>query len=417
MTSSQEYYYGRPNRDGLPQLWTRGFVSFVVLNVFIFLGFDVLLPTLTLFLEDHGHSRDAIGRIFSFFMIAAIAMRALAPKLAAKFRPFSLVRLGLLAAALSTAGYFWAHSAPAASLARFGHGLGFGIASTLLTAMASQIIPVSKMAQGMGFLGLGTILTLALGPSLGVWLKDNLGYLPMFLAVCAFYGCALLWTFKMPDLALSEKQAGDPVPTDTPSSSARPPAFTLLSRMVWAQSLMMMLTGVSISSAAIYLALYFKELGLPWSGLFFGLSTIGIVVSRLFAGRIHDRWGHRLVILPALVCQLLAVTLLIRIQGPAALTASAVLWGLANGAIFPSVQALTFLSAPKDRRTEAASSLFNAFDLGMGAGSIVFGLLAEAAQSYRAVYWGAAVNCLLFMAFYVFHYGVFRSGAKAAKQA
>ena len=188
--------------DGVAKLWTRGFLAFVFLNVFIFLGFDVLLPTLTLYLEGHGHSRAAIGRIFSFFMIAAIIMRMVSPRLVLAFRPFFLVRAGLFIGGLAIVGYYFAHSAPAASLARFVHGLGFGVASTVLTALASQTVPAPKMAQGMGFLGLGTILTLAVGPSLGIWLKDQLGYLPMFLCVFGIYLGALLWTMRMPDLEI-----------------------------------------------------------------------------------------------------------------------------------------------------------------------------------------------------------------------
>ncbi|MDR1545577.1 MAG: MFS transporter [Deltaproteobacteria bacterium] len=390
-----DFYRGQPDRHGVPKLLTRGFAAFALLNVFIFLGFDVLLPTLTLWLESHGHSRDAIGRIFSFFMLAAIVMRMVAPRLAARFRPFTLMRLGLAVSALSSAGYFLARSAPAASLARFGHGLGFGLTSTILTALAAQIIPPSKMGQGMGLLGLGAILTLSLGPSLGLWLKDTLGFLPLFLTVSGIYLGGLLWTLTMPDLTL----AGQPA-----AGQPKPPRLTLLSRLVWAPSLMMALTGVSISAVTVYLALFFNELQKPWSGLFFGLSAIGVVISRLFAGRLHDRCGHQLVIPPALACMLGTMILLINLAGPATLTAAAVLWGLSVGAAFPSVQAVTFTSAPPDRRAEASSSLFNAFDLGLGGGSIVFGLLSELFQTYRAAFYGASANCLLFLGFYAFHY-------------
>jgi MFS family permease len=391
----EDYYY--KTKDGVPQLWTQGFVAFVCLNIFIFLGFDVLLPTLTLYLESHGHSRDAIGRIFSFFMVSAIFMRMLAPRLVLKVKPFTLVRLGLFVCGLAVVGYYFAHSAGAASVARFFHGLGFGITSTVLTALAAQTIPGTKMAQGMGFLGLGTILTLALGPSFGIWLKDSLGYLAMFLAVGGIYLCGLLWSLKMPELA-----------TEPPPAGKSRPKLVLISRKALIPSIMLFMTGISISSVAIFLALYFNERGLPYSGLFFGLSTIGIVLSRLFAGRIHDRHGHRLVITPALICMLFSILLITRIDGPVLLFVSAVLWGLSTGALFPSIQALTFISVPLDCRTEAASSIFNAFDLGIGTGSVFFGLFAESLQTYKAAFWGNTINLFLFLGFYLVYFFILR---------
>lgn len=393
MTSknAERYYFDAVN--GVPRLWTRGFVAFIFLNIFVFLGFDVLLPTLTLYLEGHGHSRDVIGRIFSFFMIAAIIMRMIAPRLVLIVKPFTLVRLGLLISGLAVVGYYFAHSAPAASVARFFHGLGFGIASTVLTAMAAQTIPAPKMAQGMGFLGLGTILTLAAGPSAGIWLMRELGFLPMFLCVFGVYLAGLFWTLKMPDLAIS----GPPV--DRPK-----PKLILLSRLAVAPSLIMFLMGVSISSVAIYMALFFNERGLPYSGWFFGLSTIGIIISRLFAGRLHDRRGHRWVITPAIISMLGAILLIPKISSMTSLLPAAVLWGLSTGSLFPSVQALAFASVPMHRRTEVASSIFNAFDLGMGAGSVLFGWLSQKLSTYQAAFTGNAVNIVILISFYVAWY-------------
>jgi MFS family permease len=395
--NSGSYYF--QTVDGVPKLWTRGFVAFVFLNIFIFLGFDILLPTLTLFLESHGHTRDAIGRIFSLFMVAAILMRMVAPRLVLAVKPFRLVRLGLLVSGLSVVGYYFAHSAPAAGLARFGHGLGFGIASTVLTSLAAQTIPSSRMAQGMGFLGLGIILTLAVGPSTGIWIMRELGFLPLFLLVFGVYLAGLVWTLRMPDLAIPAPPAGRP----------RPP-LVLLSRLAMAPSLVMFMMGVSISSVAIYLALYFNERHLPYTGWFFGLSTIGIITSRLFSGRVHDRHGHRWVITPALFLMLGAVLIIPSIESLPGVLPAAVMWGLATGSLFPSVQALAFSTAPPHRRTEVAASIFNSFDLGMGAGSVVFGFLSQRQASYQAAFTGNTVNLVLLLIFYLGWYFLARPG-------
>ncbi|MDR1486851.1 MAG: MFS transporter, partial [Deltaproteobacteria bacterium] len=80
------------------------------------------------------------------------------------------------------------------------------------------------------------------------------------------------------------------------------------------------------------------------------------------------------------------------------------LWGISSGSLFPSIQALTFTSVAPEYRTEAASSIFNAFDLGIGAGSIAFGLLAEHFETYKAAFWGNGFSLAIFITFYVIYF-------------
>jgi MFS family permease len=375
-----------------PSLWTRPFKVLAVLNIFIFLGFDTLLPTLTIYLESHGHSRDAIGRIFSVFVVSAIAARTLAPRLAETFRPLHLIRTGLLICALAVAGYYFALTAFSASLARLFHGLGFGITSTMVTAAAAQIIPVSRMAQGIGFLGLGVILTLAVGPSIGIWLQTRLGNLVLFLTVASFYVLGFIWTFRLPDIRLPASPGG---------RKSKP---VIISWPALIPSVLMFLTGLGVSSTAVYMALWCKERGLPYSGQFFGFSVIGIILSRIFSGALQDRFGHRVVIAPAIALMLTAILIITQFKSLAMVITASIIWGTSTGTIFPCLQALAFTSVRPDQRTAAASSIFNCLDVGFGAGSIIFGFLAEMAASYQAAYWGAAVNTLFFLGFYLVYY-------------
>ncbi|MDR1677695.1 MAG: MFS transporter [Deltaproteobacteria bacterium] len=393
MTKKQESDYYFSEDDSGQKLWTSGFIAFIFLNVFIFLGFDILLPTLTVYLEDQGHSRDTIGRIFSFFTVAAIIMRMLAPRLVLMFKPFALVRLGLIIAGLASFSYYFAHSTANASVARFFHGMGFGITSTVLTAMAAQTVPGNKMAQGMGFLGLGTILTLAVGPSIGIWLRDSFGYLVLFLCVAGFYICAFFWTLRMPDLALPGP------PPDSPK-----PKLVFLSRLAFAPSVMMFLTGISISCMTIYLALYFKEIHSNRTGLFFALATIGILISRIFAGHVQDRFGHRTVICPAIAFMTTAIIMVPQVKSLWLMVIAAICWGLSTGTIFPSVQALAFSSVKPHQRTSTASSLFNAFDVGIGIGSIALGYISEFFKTYRVAFTATMINCFVYLIFYIIYY-------------
>ncbi|MDR1044657.1 MAG: MFS transporter [Candidatus Adiutrix sp.] len=387
----KDFYRGGAEKAGT--LWTLPFLSFVMLNVFVFMGFDLLLPTLSVYLELHGNSEAEIGRIFGTFTISAILMRMLASRLALLVNAQRLVRLGLLACALAGLWYYWAHSLPTGMAARFIHGAGFGLASTLITALASQIIPPARMGEGLGYLGLGTTLALALGPFFGIWLVDEFGYLVMFVVVAAFYASGIVVVACLPKIRLASAAPGAPKPR-----------LVLLSRKVLAPSLLMFLMGVIMSAVTIFLALFCKEKNLPYAGHFFVLSTIGIFISRFSAGRIHDRFGHCYIILPAGLLILGCMLFLAEATSRDTIFLVSVVYGLATGAVFPSLQALTLSLVPLSGRTEAAASFFNAFDLGIGAGSLIFGHLASRCGTYASVYLGAAGVAALFLLFHLSYY-------------
>lgn len=385
-------------------LWTLPFLSFVLLNLFIFMGFDILLPTLSLYLESHGHSEIEIGRIFAAFTVSAVITRLLASRMASRLDALWLVRIGLLGCALAGIWYFWAHTFVTGLAARFLHGAGFGLASTLITALASQIIPPARMGEGMGYLGLGTTLALALGPFLGIWLMNEFGYLVMFIAVSSFYLAAIIMVSCLPKIKLS---SSDP--------TLPRPKLTLVSRKALAPSFLTLLLGVIMSAVFFFLPLFCKEKGLNYAGHFFVLSTIGLFISRMSAGRIHDRFGHKYVIIPSGLALLGTMLLLAQVESREMLFTLSIIYGLGTGAAFPSLQALALSLVPQSGRTEATASFFNSFDIGIGVGGFALGYLANITKSYGAVFTGAAAASALLVVFYVVFYLVIKPRGQVKK--
>ena len=391
-----------PTGYGPQALWTMPFFVFILLNFFIFLGFDLLLPTLSLYLDGNGSTEAEIGRIYGIFTVAAIAMRTLAPRLAAgPLSTKALIRLGLFACALASAGYFWGTNTELAMVCRFVHGAGFGLTSTLIMAKASQVIPPHRMGEGMGYLGLGTTVALALGPLFGIWLMNGLGFLVLFLVVACCYiaGAGVL-------SALPRRVA------DTSDAAAQRPKPVLFSKLVVAPCILTFILGTVLSSAVIYMALFCKERGLPYAGHFFVLASVGIFVSRLYVGRINDRLGHRYVIIPSGLLLIITMLLLYQAHSMGILFTASLLYGFAVGAAFPCVQALALLTVPVERRTEAAAAFLNAYDLGFGVGSMMLGLVAGMAGGYGSVYLTAAAMAVIFLILYSICYRPFRKEAK-----
>ncbi|MDR2503910.1 MAG: MFS transporter [Deltaproteobacteria bacterium] len=366
---------------------------FILLNFHIFMGFNILLPTLSLYMEKQGLSGREIGLIYSIFTVSAITMRSSSAYLASgRISPLFLISLGLFICALASFGYYWAVDVPRGLLFRFLHGAGFGITSTLITALASQVIPQSRMGEGMSYLGLGTTISLAAGPFLGIWLMNEWGFLILFAAVAVCYLAGMGVSRFLPPISLAS------------SGSSRRPGLVVLSRMVRVPSLLMFILGLILSSIIIFMALFCQEQKLPYVGHFFVVSSISIIISRLFSGRLYDRFGHRRIIPPSVFLLLLVTLLLFYAQNGLMMLCAATLYGFCIGAAFPSMTALTLSYAPMERRAEATASFFNCYDLGFGVGSVLMGQIADLAGSYRVIFLTSAGMAILFLLLYAFFY-------------
>jgi predicted MFS family arabinose efflux permease len=190
-----------------------------------------------------------------------------------------------------------------------------------------------------------------------------------------------------------------------PPQADRPkPGLVLFSRLIWPQSLMMFIAGLIFNTVIVYMALFCKERGLGHADSFFVLSTVGIMISRLSAGRLYDNFGHQYVILPAAGLLLVTMLLLHQTDSPRLLFTASIFYGLSSGALFPGLQALSLADMPLERRTEATASFMNSYDLGFGLGSLLMGQLAFLTNRYATVYLAAAGAALLLLAFYLGYY-------------
>ncbi|MDR1487398.1 MAG: MFS transporter [Deltaproteobacteria bacterium] len=379
--------------DKSNKLWTRTFVTFMGIGFCIFTGFNMLLPTLSLYLDAQGSTKEQIGLIFSSFALASITSRMLAARLSRRFGATNILRLGLSICFIGSFMFIIVPHPIFYALGRMMHGAGVGLTSTLTASMATQVIPPQRMAEGLGYLGLGATSALAFGPLLGLKISTVFGYNILFTSVAFCYVAGMLISLLLPRMVLASDKS---TPIKGIKAYIEPKAIP--------SSVLILLYGATCCAVTAYLAIYCQEVGLPSAANFFAISTIGTVSARLFTGRFYDRYGH-LRIIPLAVILLAMSTLSIRLLPyPTILYITAVFHGLAQGTLFPSVQALTFSSVPDDRRTVTSALFFNSFDIGIGIGTTIMGFAAGWLETFKVVYFIGVGFLVIFMVYYLYYY-------------
>jgi len=371
-------------------LWSKNFIILSISNALLFSGFHLIMPVLPLFLADSGGTDREIGLIMGSFTFSAIAVRLFTETGISRLGKKTFLVLGMFVCMLGTAGYYWADAVGPALAVRLLHGVGFGIATTMFATLAVDIIPATRRGEGIGYFGLGTTLSMAVSPAVGVWLAFTHGYGSLFAAATAGQIVAVL--------GLS---AFSPAPVAVVSGPAG--SISLLDRLIERRVLfpafLSLLNGIAISGVLAFVALAAKAAGLTTVGYFFLVATSFVFLSRLFVGRIFDRRGPAMVIVPGAAFLLVGQLILSQTASTPVLLAAAVFHGLGTGILFPSLQAWMVSLVTPERRGVVNATFYNSLDTGIGCGAFALGFVAETV-GYPAVYLATAAVTLLFLAVY-----------------
>ncbi|KAB2333351.1 MFS transporter [Cytobacillus depressus] len=369
------------------KIWTRDFILIVMSNFFIFLGFQMTLPTIPLFVEELGGNDQLIGIVVGIFTFSALLLRPFAGHaLESKGRRFVFL-IGLAIFVISVGSFGFVPSLMFLFMLRIIQGVGWGFSTTASGTIATDLIPPRRRGEGMGYYGLSGNLALALGPTLGLALAGMITFKTLFI-ICALFGfIALLLSSKIRYKQV-EAQAVALKKWDFYEKSALPP------------SILLFFLTVTFGGIASFLPLYSAQKGIEGIQWYFLLYAFALLISRTFAGKIYDQKGHQAVFIPGALLILISMGLLSWLPNSMILYVAAILYGLGFGTVQPALQAWSVKGAPSHRRGMANATFFSFFDLGVGIGAMTFGQIGYL-FGYSAIYMVAAASVLLSIMLYI----------------
>ncbi|WP_138419902.1 MFS transporter [Aquibacillus sediminis] len=385
------------NNEGLARasskkepIWTKDFALICVANFFIFLGFQMTLPTIPLFVQHLGGNDQLIGIITGIFTFSALVFRPYAGhSLESKGRQF-VYMLGLGIFVLSVGSYAIIPSIAFLVIMRMVQGIGWGFSTTATGTIATDLIPPKRRGEGMGYFGLSGNIALAFGPALGLTLVGHISFTSLFL-ICAALGLTAL--------ILSTQITYKKV--EAPKHRSTTVKFDIFEKTAIQPALLLFFITTGFGGIASFLPLYTAQEGIGGIETYFLIYALFLMISRTFAGRVYDRKGHIFVFLPGTTMILSAMILLVWLPNSFVLFTAAALYGLGFGSVQPALQAWAVDQAPAHRKGMANATFFSFFDLGVGIGAMTFGLIA-AWFGYSAIYMTSASFVSLSMILYLF---------------
>ena len=349
-------------------LWTKNFIALVATNGLLFASFHVLLPTLPIYAANIGANGVQIGIISGIFGFSAIFIRLFTDTGIRAFGKKNCLYIGLFLSLFSTLSYAFFNSIGQIITARVIHGLGFGLSTTFSAALAADVIPAARRGEGIGYLGLGSTIAMALAPAAGLTLLSDFG--PLLL--CIF---SALVTFGAVLTAYS-CSTSEPI-SDLPTSPIHSSIYNkLCERGTGMPALLTILFGIAYGSVNTFIALMAAEVGIANSGCFFIVGTLFVFLSRPFGGRLLDLKGPFWVILPGGLLYACALIIILSAKSLPVLLAGAVLYGLGAGLLLPALMTWMLNVVRADRRSAASATFYNMLDIGTSSGLLILGGVA-----------------------------------------
>ena len=346
-----------------------------------------LLPTLPLYVQSVGGTKQQIGFVMGAFAIGLLFSRPQLGKMADSKGRKQVLLLGTLVAAIAPLCYLFAKSIPLLLFIRVFHGISIAAFTTAYSALVIDLSPPGKRGELIGYMSLVSPIGLAFGPAMGGFLQAWVGYTPLFVMSASFATMAVLCTWQIAEPNFAESTKSDSSSNDNNSKNYW--------QMLWnprvrIPALVLLVVGLVFGTLSTFMPLFIQETQANFNaGLFYSTAAIASFGMRLVTGRASDQYGRGLFISGGLICYCVSMLLLYNAHNTSAFLIAALIEGCAGGTVLPMMVTLMSDRCEPQERGRLFSLCIGGFDLGIAVAGPTLGFVAEQV-GYRNMFGFAA---------------------------
>lgn len=381
------------------QLWGKNFLIVSGINFLIMFIYYMLLVTIGSYVvTEFLASKSLSGLVAGIMVIGCLFGRFVTGYFIEIMGCRKVLYIGTILFVITMSLYLIAFNLPLLIIIRFISGIAVGIIGTVTGTVIVYIVPIHRRGEGISYFSLSTILAAAFGPFVGILLIQYVPFTTLF-----YFGIVVgLICFAIGLLLnIHNLNIGNSQPVNKNwfklSNYIEPKALNI--------AIVVMIAGMGYAAIQAYISAYAKEINLiTAASFFFAVYSIAILISRPFTGRIIDIKGENIIVYPALLILAFGFILLSQAHSALILLLSGILIGLGFGNFQSTAQTIAVKVSPFHKMGQATSTFFILFDLGIGLGPYLLGLL-EPYIGFRGIYFLASIISLFCIVAYYFLHG------------
>lgn len=364
----------------------RSLIILFIAGLLFWSSMTTLLPTLPLYIDSIGGTKQQIGLVMGSFAVGLLLSRIwLGPLADTRSRKLVLI-IGTTVATIAPIGYLLLKSIPLLMGLRAFHGISIAGVTIGYSALVADLAPSGRRGELIGYMSLAAPIGMGIGPAMGGFVGMAAGYVPLFivsstLGMMSLVCASLVW--EPYSVAVKNQVEINPHPDFLTQQKFWQ---VLRSRRVLVPSFVMLIVGLMFGTIVTFLPLFIQESYIDLNpGVFYTVIAIASFTVRIFTGRASDRFGRGIFISGGLVCYLLCMLILWTANSSNKILLAAIFEGSGAGLVIPIMITLMTDRCPPTQRGKFFSLCIGGFDIGFALAGPCFGLVAEQ-LSYRGMF-------------------------------
>ena len=378
----EETKLGAPAWEAPKTIWNPMFLSIFFANMALNMGQQMSNSLLSLYAKSLGSPADQIGQLMSMFAITALIFRFISGPAINAFNRKRLVGMGMSFMATAYLGFSFAPKiAPIIGVEaitilkcfRLIQGVGNAFGSACCLTIVADTLPKDKFTTGMGYYSVAQVIAQAIGPTIGVFLRDMVGYNNAYIIIFCVM-CVAIFTSTRVKLAPRKIVPFNLKPSNMVAKEAIIPAAITF------------LVAMGYTAINAFLLVYAEERGIVGGSLFFTVYAVTLLVTRPTIGKLTDRFGFVKVAIPSVFMTACSLALIGFSTNAVMLLLAAFINAFGYGAVQPMLQSLCMKSVSPERRGSASGTNY----IGMDSSTIVAPYLCGVVASifgYTPIMW------------------------------
>ena len=358
-----------------------------------------LLPTLPMYIQDVGATRQEVGWVMGSFAIGLLGSRVWIGQLVDRHGRKIALLIGASVVAIAPLGYLFTESVIPLMAIRAFHGVCLAAYTTGYNALIVDLSPSEQRGELISYMSLAVPLGMGFGPAGGAYLAQTAGYPALFYLSSSLGFLSLLLALKVKEPKTANLSSSKTTHHSGPELSSPPRSIGALitSQSLLIPTLVLLLIGLLFGNLATFLPWFVREINLgTYAGIFYSTAAIASFLPRMILGPISDNVGRGLFITGSLFCYLLAMIVLAQADTAFELLGAAVLEGAGSGILIPMTIALISDRSAFNERGKVFAVCMSGFDGGIAIAAPMMGILNEN-LGFRTVFWltgGLAIAAL-----------------------
>jgi len=334
-------------------------------------AFGIISPLIPGYVVSMGATLAFAGTVTAIFSITALFTRPLSSLLGDRLNRKKLLLITLLLNSILIFMYPIVTNIVWLYPLRILHGISFSISGTVSLSLGVDFVPKERLGEGVGYLGIGQIVGLAIGSNIGIYIMENHSYTLSFIisGITVFIVGLMLLRMKytyIPIKSYNEKTNKWNIRlNDILAVKLLPNAFF--------GGLIVITYGLTSS----YLVLLGEDRQIGNIGLYFIINSIVVVILRPIFGKMIDRKGAFYIILCGFSFASVSMILLGLSHSLLPVLIAAALVAVGTSGTMPALQVDCIKRLDISKRTLAMGTYMIGLDIGVSSGQLFGGVISD----------------------------------------